>query len=201
MCTSAGSESAFIFRMTWPRCAFTVISLMPSSPPTCLFKRPEATRTMTSRSRGVRAAYFSRSACIFAACSNARRLRSRACRIALNSTWSPNGLVRNSTAPAFIAWTLVETSPFPVTKMTGMLRPFGGDALLEIQTVEVRQGDVEDQAARNRRRGTCEKLLRRCECLAAASLIPESAIPAIHAPRRRRRRRTPRALHPIRAAS
>ena len=53
MFTSAGSESAFIFRITWPRCAFTVISLIPSSPPTCLFKRPETTSAMTSRSRGV----------------------------------------------------------------------------------------------------------------------------------------------------
>src|SRR4029453_8857532 len=53
MFTSAGSEFAFILRMTWPRCAFTVISLIPSSPPTCLFRRPETTRTMTSRSRGV----------------------------------------------------------------------------------------------------------------------------------------------------
>jgi two-component system NarL family sensor kinase len=34
MCTSAGTESAFILRITCPRCAFTVISLIPSSPPT-----------------------------------------------------------------------------------------------------------------------------------------------------------------------
>jgi hypothetical protein len=40
-------------RMTWPLCAFTVISLMPSSPPTCLFNRPETTNALTSRSRGV----------------------------------------------------------------------------------------------------------------------------------------------------
>ena len=53
MMTSAGSESAFIFRITWPRCALTVISLMPSSPPTCLFRRPETTSSMTSRSRRV----------------------------------------------------------------------------------------------------------------------------------------------------
>jgi pimeloyl-ACP methyl ester carboxylesterase len=36
MCTRSARESAFIFRITLPRCAFTVISL-PSSPPTCLF--------------------------------------------------------------------------------------------------------------------------------------------------------------------
>ena len=34
-------------------CAFTVISLMPSSPPTCLFNSPETTNAMTWRSRGV----------------------------------------------------------------------------------------------------------------------------------------------------
>ena len=48
-----GSESAFILRITWPRCAFTVISLMPSSPPTCLFSSPDTTSAITSRSRRV----------------------------------------------------------------------------------------------------------------------------------------------------
>src|SRR6266852_1471548 len=43
-----------------------------------------------------------------------------ACRIALNSTSSSNGLVKNSTAPAFIAWTVIGTSPCPVMKMIGM---------------------------------------------------------------------------------
>ena len=49
--TRSARERASIFRITWPRCAFTVISLMPSSPPTCLFNRPETTNAMTSRSR------------------------------------------------------------------------------------------------------------------------------------------------------
>lgn len=35
--TRSGSESAFILRITWALWAFTVISLMPSSLPTCLF--------------------------------------------------------------------------------------------------------------------------------------------------------------------
>src|SRR6266446_6607026 len=47
-------------------------------------------------------------------------LRLMACRIALNSTSSSNGLVKNSTAPAFIAWTVIGTSPCPVMKMIGM---------------------------------------------------------------------------------
>src|SRR5262245_40995455 len=49
--TRSARESAFIFRITLPRCALTVISLMPSSPPICLFSRPETTSIMTSRSR------------------------------------------------------------------------------------------------------------------------------------------------------
>jgi hypothetical protein len=53
MVTSSGRESAFILRIIWPRCALTVISLMPSSPPTCLSDRPETTNAITSRSRGV----------------------------------------------------------------------------------------------------------------------------------------------------
>ena len=51
--TRSARESALIFRITWPRCAFTVISLIPSSPPTCLFSKPETTSAMTSRSRGL----------------------------------------------------------------------------------------------------------------------------------------------------
>jgi hypothetical protein len=51
MVTRSASESALIFRITWPRCAFTVISLMPSSPPICLFIKPATTNAMTSRSR------------------------------------------------------------------------------------------------------------------------------------------------------
>src|SRR5262249_6904504 len=40
--------------------------------------------------------------------------------MAFSSTSSPNGLVRNSTAPAFIACTVVGTSPYPVMKMIGI---------------------------------------------------------------------------------
>src|SRR5216683_6751205 len=51
--TRSAREPAFIFRITLPRCVFTVISLVPSSAPTCLFKKPETTNAMTSRSRRV----------------------------------------------------------------------------------------------------------------------------------------------------
>jgi len=53
--TKSAREPAFILFNTLPRCAFTVISLIPSSPRTC-FNRPEATNTMTCRSGGVSAA-------------------------------------------------------------------------------------------------------------------------------------------------
>src|SRR5258706_13750193 len=43
-----------------------------------------------------------------------------ALRIALSSVSSSNGLVRNSTAPAFMARTVIGTSPWPVMKMIGM---------------------------------------------------------------------------------
>jgi hypothetical protein len=51
--TRSARESAFIFCITLPRCAFTVISLMPSSPPTCLFNRPETDEGGPERTSGV----------------------------------------------------------------------------------------------------------------------------------------------------
>jgi len=117
--TRSASESAFIFRITWPRCALTVISLVPNSEATCLFSRPATTQAMTSRSRRVREAYRSRSALSSAASSSATRLRSMASRIAFSSSSSAKGLIRNSTAPAFIARTVIGTSPWPVMKMIG----------------------------------------------------------------------------------
>ena len=56
---------------------FPVTSLMPSSPPTCLFSRPDTTRTMTSRSReaGQRLVVLMKRFQLRGACSTARRLR------------------------------------------------------------------------------------------------------------------------------
>lgn len=45
MFTKLGNDAAFILRITLPRCALTVISLMSSSLPTCLFNIPVAART------------------------------------------------------------------------------------------------------------------------------------------------------------
>ena len=49
--TRSASEPAPIFRITLPRCAFTVISLIPSWLPACLFNRPETISAITSCSR------------------------------------------------------------------------------------------------------------------------------------------------------
>src|SRR5580658_2900017 len=51
--TRLAREPAFIFSITFPRWAFTVISLMPSSPAICLFNMPETTNAMTCCSRQV----------------------------------------------------------------------------------------------------------------------------------------------------
>src|SRR5436309_4631720 len=118
--TRSATDPAFILRITLPRWAFTVISLMPSSPPTCLFNFPETTNVMTSRSRRLSDPWRSRSSRISASWPSALRLRSMAFRMAPNMTPSPNGLVRNSTAPAFMAWTDIGTAPWPVMKMMGM---------------------------------------------------------------------------------
>ncbi len=45
MFTRSANESAFILRITLPRWAFTVISLMPRVLPTCLFNMPDTTST------------------------------------------------------------------------------------------------------------------------------------------------------------
>ena len=47
--TSWARDSTCIFRITRPRWAFTVISLIPSSAAICLFGRPATTRAMISR--------------------------------------------------------------------------------------------------------------------------------------------------------
>jgi hypothetical protein len=51
--TRSGRDFAIILRITRPRWAFTVISLIPSLNAICLFNRPETTNAMISRSRGV----------------------------------------------------------------------------------------------------------------------------------------------------
>src|SRR6202012_4574891 len=57
--TRLAIDGASILRITRPRCAFTVISLMPSSPAICLFSKPKATNAITSRWRPLSEAYRS----------------------------------------------------------------------------------------------------------------------------------------------
>lgn len=52
--TRSASDLAPIFCMMRPRWTFTVISLSPILPATCLFINPDATRAMISCSRGVK---------------------------------------------------------------------------------------------------------------------------------------------------
>ena len=110
---------AHIFRMALARCTFTVTSLNPSSAAICLFRFPAATLAITSRSRPLRDSRCSRivecNCCIF------RRAlsRSRAVKTASSRSWLRKGLVRKSTAPAFIAPTAIAMSPWPVTKTIG----------------------------------------------------------------------------------
>jgi hypothetical protein len=119
MLTKSGKERALIFAMTLPRCALTVISLIPSSPPTCLFNNPETTSAITSRSRGVKSSCRCCNSASSACCPNAALLRATASEIAAKSIASSMGLVKNSMAPAFIALTVVGMSLLPVMKMMG----------------------------------------------------------------------------------
>ena len=68
--------------------------------------------------------------------------------MASSSTWSSNGLVRNSAAPAFIARTVIGTSPCPVMKMIGRATPALREFLLKCQSAHAGQPHVEHEAAR-----------------------------------------------------
>ena len=68
---------------------------------------------------------------------------------ASSRSWSRNGLIRKSTAPAFIALTDIGTSPCPVMKMIG-ISIFGlGELGLKIEPAALRQPDVEHKTARH----------------------------------------------------
>src|SRR5208337_1833839 len=82
--------------------------------------------------------YRRRSSASSARPSRAARSRSIACRIASNRSWSSNGFVRNSTAPAFIARTDVGTSPWPVTNTMGISS--SSSAILSCRSRPLRPG-------------------------------------------------------------
>ena len=166
MWTRAGSESAFIFRMTWPRWAFTVISLMPSSPPTCLFKRPEATRhhdlafargqrrVILPKHLGLRGVLQCAATALDGVANRAQQL---VVSERLGKELDGSGLHRLDARVDIAVLGDEDDRQLP---------PFDSDALLKIQPVDVRQGDVEDETAWHRCSGACEKLPRRCERLA-----------------------------------
>ncbi len=53
MRTSSASEPTCILAITWPRCSFTVASVVPNSAAICLLSRPATMPAITSRCRGV----------------------------------------------------------------------------------------------------------------------------------------------------
>src|SRR5215208_3684000 len=75
---------------------------------------------MTSRSRGVSDSYRASSAANSVCSRRASRSRSVACSMASSRSWSRKGLLRNSTAPAFMACTVIAISPCPVMKIIGI---------------------------------------------------------------------------------
>src|SRR5580700_6000595 len=118
--TSSGKDLACIFFITWPRYILTVASLAPSSAATCLFSIPETTRFMTSRSRTLSPSRRCRSSANSRSFSRRMRARLRDRWTASRRSCCRNGLVRNSTAPDFMALTDMGTSACAVRKTIGI---------------------------------------------------------------------------------
>ena len=72
--------------------------------------------------------------------------RTRASVTASNSGSWRNGFVRNSTAPAFMARTLIGISPCPVRNTMGISTPDFRSSALQIEAAAIGQFDVENQA-------------------------------------------------------
>ena len=79
--------------------------------------------------------------------------------MALIRARSLNGFVKNSTAPAFMARTVIGTLPYPVMKMIGMVARLPS-RLCSSETVEARKADVEYQASRSHGMFARQKLFR-----------------------------------------
>ena len=85
--------------------------------------------------------------------------------MAVNSTSSLNGFVKNSTAPAFMAWTVMGTSPWPVMKMIGISVRSAATRSLQVKAIEARKRNVKYEAVRNKNSWMVEEFLRGRECL------------------------------------
>jgi hypothetical protein len=106
----------------------------------------------------------------------------------LNNTSSPYGLVKNSTAAAFIARTAIGTSQWPVMNMIGM--SIRSVAMRFCRSKPLRPGSA---TSNTRHLGTWvggRGIPERRRISVVASLRTESANPAIRAPKGHRQRRT-----------
>jgi len=92
-----------------------------------------------------------------------------------NSAASLNGLVRNSTAPAFIAWTVIGTSELSADEndwhVEASLEP-----LLQFETAQARKPEIDDQAARDRAARMREKFLCRGEAFGLPARSPDKPL-------------------------
>ena len=92
--------------------------------------------------------------------------------------------------PLHVDWTVIGTSPWPRDEDDQHVGPFGGDTLLHIKSIEVRESNVEHQATRTRGSRARQEFLRRRECLS----LPARESPATlrrnsQCPKCRRQRR------------
>ena len=165
MPTNSANDVAFIFRITLPRCAFTVISLMPSSPPTCLFSSPETTSAITSRSREVSDSKSVRNACIWLSRPSAASLRLIACRIAFGSTVGIEGFRQEFESSALHRFHGHRYIAITSEKDDRRCIPLGCDSLLQFETAEIGKRYIQDYAARYRASRTGKEFPRRFECL------------------------------------
>jgi len=137
--TKSASDSACIFRITCPRWIFTVISLVPSSNAICLLSIAR-----NYQSHDVALAGGER----FVVLSQTRQVRSavdappdRDPKPDESHPANPGpgtALVRNSTAPDFMAFTVIGISPWPVMNMIGIWMPASAQFALKIQTADSR---------------------------------------------------------------
>src|SRR5260370_18463329 len=146
----SANESAFIFRITLPRCAFTVISLMPSSPPACLFSKPATTNVITFAFAPSERQII-RPQCLQFGLATERDLAAPDC--------MPDGIQQHvwieGLSEEFQSFGLHGFDRHGEISMTGEKderhgAAFGSEALLEFETIEVWKGHVKDQTARNR---------------------------------------------------
>ena len=108
-----------ILSIAFARCAFPVRSEIPSSIAICLLSFP-ATTSNQDRAFTWRQMFVARfQLALGASVGSTSASRARAVRTADRSTSRWTGFVRKSTAPAFMALTLIGISPWPVRKMIG----------------------------------------------------------------------------------